>query len=474
MPTTCAEQHACGLISDGCSKVLDCGACSGTDMAATSGTDMAATGGTDMASIPPEYQSGSRLRLKTVKTADGANGVYGLYDSQLLTDCYSSQASDKSLRCVPSAMGTSNRYSDSNCQSLLGVAVCPMSPSPKFATEYATQGCGGPQYHSLVGVYSGPLFYSSGGQCSPDPSPPSWTYYTIAQQETPPSAFVAAAPVQGTRYGRLAKLSTTFADGATQPAGWHDTQLDVDCWFNPSGDGTERCLPTLWYGFTGDLFADSSCSTTLASTTSCYSSLIRYAVPVGDYLRPNSISQVIGPHAGPVWQKSGTQCTPYSGQEVALDVKPASLSAFVSGTLSVDPQASGARIQRQLITNADGVRQSRAWYDTQLGVECWFAVAGDGKMRCMPGTANAYGFFADMNCKQPLAQLSDPTTKYALQSGSNCAPPTYYTLGSQYGGTVYVASGTTCAKVASPPAGLYTVGAAVPVTTFVEGTLTTQ
>jgi hypothetical protein len=430
----------------------------------------------DMGSSMPEYMSGSRLRVQTVQTADGANGFYSWYDSQLATDCYSAAVSDGSTRCVPwTSLGTSTRYSDTNCQSLLAEAYCARGPTPKFASEYGA-GCVGEQFHPVLGVYSGPRFYGSSGQCSSDPtSSTSYTYFNIGAKLAP-SAFVGAPPpAQSPPYGRLIRLTTTFADGAFEAGAWHDTKLDMDCWFNTAGDGSERCLPSSW-GATGQFFADASCTTMLGSISSCDASTVRF---VADSSR-TSFYEVTGPHAGSVWQKNGTQCTPYSGTTaVALDVKPVSLSDFVAATLGVDATQSGTRIQRRMTTSADGARQPRSWYDAQLGVECGFSIAGDGKLRCMPtDLASVDEFRADIGCKQPLAWGTRDGFKYAygVQENANCAttPPTYYQLGALYSGTVYLASGTSCSKYDSPPAGLYTLGSAIPVTTFVEGTLTTQ
>jgi hypothetical protein len=59
------------------------------------------------------------------------------------------------------------------------------------------------------------------------------------------------------------------ADGSKQSAGMHDSMLNVDCYFQPMSDGTQRCVPI--YGgsssqavFQG-YFADAACTQGLAT-----------------------------------------------------------------------------------------------------------------------------------------------------------------------------------------------------------------
>jgi len=48
------------------------------------------------------------------------------------------------------------------------------------------------------------------------------------------------------------------ADGAVSFAGWHDTELDVDCSFKEAHDGKYRCVPPIL--ITAYFFKDSACS----------------------------------------------------------------------------------------------------------------------------------------------------------------------------------------------------------------------
>ncbi len=46
-------------------------------------------------------------------------------------------------------------------------------------------------------------------------------------------------------------------DGSRTFAGWHDSQLDVDCAFGAASDGNFRCLP---YAVSADVYADANCT----------------------------------------------------------------------------------------------------------------------------------------------------------------------------------------------------------------------
>jgi hypothetical protein len=55
------------------------------------------------------------------------------------------------------------------------------------------------------------------------------------------------------------------ADGSRQLAGWHDSQLKIDCTFTTASDGVIRCLPAFgvsaaYYAPTPAVFADAACT----------------------------------------------------------------------------------------------------------------------------------------------------------------------------------------------------------------------
>lgn len=97
-----------------------------------------------------------------------------------------------------------------------------------------------------------------------------------------------------------AKVATT-ADGAKAFQTWYDTQLDTDCWFAATADGTFRCVPNF---ATTTYYSDPECSKlmfvligstqclgwtykwgqTCASDSQCYSKCLIFEL--GDVVNP--------------------------------------------------------------------------------------------------------------------------------------------------------------------------------------------
>lgn len=79
------------------------------------------------------YKSGSRIKAKVLKTADGAQGFAGWYDVELETDCYFRTTKDGKTRATPASamyfVETPDYYSDSNCTKRIyhvsGTRECP-------------------------------------------------------------------------------------------------------------------------------------------------------------------------------------------------------------------------------------------------------------------------------------------------------------------------------------------------------------
>ncbi len=73
-----------------------------------------------------------------------------------------------------------------------------------------------------------------------------------------------------------------------------------------------------------------------------------------------------------------------------------------------DSYISGSRLKGRWVVTPDGTQQFAAWNDTQLGVDCFFQVAGDGATRCLPFGAMyvSFGEYADPACTEPLAAWS--------------------------------------------------------------------
>jgi hypothetical protein len=109
---------------------------------------------------------------------------------------------------------------------------------------------------------------------------------------------------------------------------------------------------------------------------------------------------------------------------------------------------SGSRLRARLV-EADGVALFVGWHDKGPNdVDCGFALADDGRMRCLPTGSDATsfdGYFADPNCTMPIALPTSP---------GGCTPARFVV------GTVGSGTTATCdwsvwgMGAAMPPAGM--------------------
>ncbi len=140
------------------------------------------------------FESGSRLKTRTLIATDGAQLPEGLYDSQLQTNCGFQLASDGVLRCLPITSAMQVYFTNAACSlpvALLG-AGCSSAP---FVTLSNGIGCGGNveydayQVGAIVSVPA-PVFIKSGQSCVGPLGPYPGPFYAVTI--VPPSSFVQA------------------------------------------------------------------------------------------------------------------------------------------------------------------------------------------------------------------------------------------------------------------------------------------
>ena len=168
---------------------------------------------------------------------------------------------------------------------------------------------------------------------------------------------------------------------------------------------------------------------------------------------------------------------------------PSIIDAFTDPvpSASADVNQSGTRLKAKYYAGADGSKAFQGWHDSQLNLDCGFTTAADGVARCLPSGAGTGGLWVDATCTQPLAQMAKGcAATYAIV----VAPPTcgvpgpvhVHTLGAIFNGTSAYYTGTgTC--TAYPAAALttlgmtndlYSVGAEMPASSFLQATLQTD
>jgi hypothetical protein len=127
---------------------------------------------------------------------------------------------------------------------------------------------------------------------------------------------------------------------------------------------------------------------------------------------------------------------------------------------------------------ADGSKEFVGWHDTERDEPCTFAVAADGKQRCIPWQVGAQvgGYFSNAGCTTRLAYAvkgcSQP--RYAFESvkvsGPSCYAMRIFPATASYVGTAYFGSAEDCRVQTSASFDVFVIGPEVPASSFVEAT----
>jgi hypothetical protein len=112
------------------------------------------------------------------------------------------------------------------------------------------------------------------------------------------------------------------------------------------------------------------------------------------------------------------------------------------GPAGQDVVVSGDRLRARWYLGQDGARQFAGWYDEKMDLECSFALAGDGVVRCLPMSdvrADVY-FKEDLEspCSEPYGwrhqSSCESAPRYALGADATACPPRtlVYVVGRRY------------------------------------------
>ena len=378
---------------------------------------------------PVVAASGTRLHAKLV-TGGGAREVVGFHDSQRNEDCTFQRAEGGRMRCLPVTVpyNGASAFSDPACTIPLVAFPQTCDDAPRYAIKYEPGACSAPppqELHELVAT-SGPRYVQGPSGCTPLPVPPApsapavlalgpvvrWTDFVEGKETVVPGDSVSERVLVGD-------------DGSRQHLGFRSEQLGTSCNFETMSDGVTRCLPETARGPV--LYDDATCTKPLAvqANTSCLASQppfwldalgvstcrdIRAVYSVSSSFRNPGTSDVIQLH-----QRSATnplECNAGTSYRVSIvGGGLRSVDVDVTGLLpAVDRVGSGVeRLVPALVADADKAALVPGWYDTERDVDCRFALASDGKLRCLPTSTRATLFFTDGVCKSPsrVAVLSE-------------------------------------------------------------------
>ena len=142
---------------------------------------------------------------------------------------------------------------------------------------------------------------------------------------------------------------------------------------------------------------------------------------------------------------------------------------------------SGSRLKAKWWVASDGADAFETWHDAQLGTDCFFSMAGDNTLRCLPyDVLYVNGEFADSSCTKPIVidapscpaappaylgtidSSTCPSLSHVFARGSS-APANHY----------FKVPGIPCQAVSRDPSwSYYELGAEIAPSTFVDATYT--
>lgn len=239
-----------------------------------------------------------------------------------------------------------------------------------------------------------------------------------ASSSPSPDTWSASEAASGTRL----RARFLAAGDARSHVGFHDTQRNEDCTFQPAEFGRTRCLPeTVSYSTgSGSLFSDPECkhAVQVLPTGPQTCSDAKYAIgTVYDQVKctqaPLELRRILG--KATVFQGTGTGCAPITPEAVVLsDVVP--WTDYVAATATTGPSATDALGESVLVSD-DGAKQHSGFRSAALGEDCAFEVMADGVARCVPSGRTGQVYYSDSACIVPAAALVG-------SSGSACGKST--------------------------------------------------
>jgi hypothetical protein len=464
---------ACGFGGSACSSCASScvqGTCiggfaggTGTGGNGGSGGRGGGTAGTGGGTAQPQWQGGTRIKVRVLKDTSGASAQLGWKDTQLDEPCWFMAAADGQQRCIPlySPHAVEGFFADGNCSQpvLLTYDVnCPSAP--RHAIRYDSDACPTRAHVFTVGakLSTTTYYYRSGTSCTMQQAQAGTNVWALGNELAPSE--LARGTLTPRSGSGIVDIVLTTDDGARGPYGFRDTTGGFDCYALTFGDGTTRCVPSATAYGDDALFADSACTQPGYLGTACGNTQfgVRY-VTTGCTSEPSYVrigSPVTTWYGGPSCtpQPSTTSSQGYAGGA------PVPLSSFVAATAS---KATAGRLERTALTWPGGSSFTSGWRDTQLGQQCqYFYAASDGSRRCLPSSgASMTSIYAESTCTQRLAVASSGCSPaYAFDYFDSCQLRlrVYPVTGAHTGG-IYVKSGTgACVSTTSSSTSYFRTG----------------
>jgi hypothetical protein len=433
----------------------------------------------------PLPRDGTRLKAVRIQADDGASedrSRYGQwYDTQLGVYCSFEMAVDETLRCLPRvAPPWVNLFADGACSER--VAFGGLCLTPAYVSVPLQNSCAGadeifPTAVYALGAGSVPdVLYAQetdaagNVSCAANQNSDRRQVFPLLS-ELPPTQFVGAT-IERTSGSRIQAGELAAADGARgrhyTPA--FDSTLGTECDVALAADDEWRCLPLESLRYVSSAFADTACTQRLVGKperrcaptfAATYAGVEEFttcpAGAAGQIRRhpPRSHVHELDPPSTPanIYQQtygagSSAICEGTANIEawqyarLRAELPPTQFARADMKEASCGPLGrSGRRLKAYHRVFDDGsvlgTPAFGSWVDVDTGQDCFFAVATDDVLRCLPrGQAFAVDgkrYFAEAGCSRPLLgvdrcpdrPLGPPKFAVSDEAGGACTAAGY-------------------------------------------------
>ena len=419
--------------------------------------------------------SGTRLRARYV-SGGGARELVGFFDTQRNEECTFQRADDGRWRCVPKASSisaTTGTFSDAGCTipvTAVAQGTCSETTQYGFESSFGGSSCiQSPAQVRKLSPASGTARYVGGpGNCNLQGGGFNTTAsWVVIGDVVPWTAFVQGVETSTPGDG-VTEIALVTSDGARQHLRFHIDSLDADCSYQIMADGVTRCVPEI--GGSGEVvYTDSECTTPTyvvdyASSNQCGTEKNLWREPENN-TACGGVRAVysLRDGAGSAGDGGADETSEYTRRVTSSDSHTPTCTStnaygYSSGRRRIDanittslpttdrvrsgsgrlvPALVAGPVGGALVAGPVGATLVPGWHDNERDTDCSFALASDGKQRCLPAAAQATVFFTDAACKAPslvaVLGVGGPCTgvpRFGRVASATCPPTTrVYALG---------------------------------------------
>jgi hypothetical protein len=350
----------------------------------------------------PVWRSGTRLRARLLKAADGVEAIFqSVFDKDLGASCAFVKASDGATRCMPSAVVP--YYADAECK----VPVLPMAAGCAPATHVSRiDGC------QSSGLKVGPkvtpaktFALNPGGTCVE--IPPSGTQELYELTAVAATGFAAATEQRSDRGGGLMMRHWSSEDGGLFPIGAWNKQRAAAC-VAGTGDYADHCVPAgvAPVSLSVPAFSDDMCKKPVgyAVATCASEPVTAVGLWAGTACGQAMVLAEATKLATMPFRSLTTSCFPWNAPPAGYGFYTPGEAIPIGALPDMNTVLDGAgrlKVRRYESNAFERVDSDPAFYDAIQQGLCLLEDTTKG-LRCMSARAFGVTFYADDKCKSPV------------------------------------------------------------------------